>query len=469
MSITASERKNADYHAGPHGSFPVDDDGEHFEAAWHLAETGHGSDPAAILAHLRAFAEKHGIPIPKSKVKKATGGELRDLYHMAYHHEQMEGDKYQQHELIRFAAANGHQQFLPPEAHSHMHEISIPHNHDGVQNNDMGMHEHRVVKAFSVTGEIVKSWDVGDDAIWEGWLSTPHMDREKDVTLPTAFVKPMDAYFSLRAPVSLEHDGKNIPIGHLQKAAVLVDGKVVKSAEHPTDPHDFEFLPLAGSGVWVRGIANEPLGIRAIRKGNVGGMSFIATATAEALPGGRYTYTNLDPWVESTIAAYPINPQAVIAVTKAYGLPQEGTTNMTLSVEQIMAEAAAKIAADKAQADAASTTVETVTKADFGAALVQFKDLMLGEVKSTIEAQIEEIKKAASVPPRGEGTGRQGTATVTPEAEREADPFKYVLKKAQEAKGEDDKLDDVDKLLIGEITYNWLTQGLPALNGSDEE
>jgi hypothetical protein len=276
----------------------------------------------------------------------------------------------------------------------------------------------------------------------------------------------MDAYFSRRAPVSIEHDGKSLPIGHLQKAAVLVDGKVVKSQVHPTDPAEFEYLPITGSGVWVRGVANEPLGISAIRKGNVGGMSFIATAKAEALPGGRYRYIDFDPWVESTIAAYPINPQAVIAVTKAFGLETKDTTNMALA--DILAEAQAEIDAKKAAEKQAEPQVVGITKAELGATLLEFKDLMFGEFKSQVDAQIAEVQKAASVPQRGQGTGRQGTV-ITPDQERDNDPLAYLVSVTKAAKGEDSEISEEDKHLIGAMTHAWLTAGLPPTNGQYDE
>lgn len=466
MSITEAERKSADYHAGPHGSFPVNDDGGHFAAAWHLAETGHGDNPKQILAHLRSFAEKHGLThmIPKSQnVQKATGGELRDLYQHAWNHERMEGDRTQQRELVQFAAAHGHQQYLPPEAHSAMHEVNVPHNHEGIENDQNGMHEHVVTKAFNA-GEIAKSW-VGEDgyAYYEGWLSTPHKDREKDITEPTAFVNPMDDYFRRRAPVSIEHNGRTIPIGHLQKAAVIVDGKVVKSASHPTDPAEFEHLPTSGSGVWSRGVANEEPGISALRKGNVGGQSFIATAKAEALPGGRYRYVDFDPWMESTIAAYPINPQAVIAVVKAFGAQEKDTTNMAL--KDILEDAAAKVEAQKADAKKAETEA-VVTKAELGTMLIEFKDLMLGEFKSNIDEQIAEIKKATSVPARGEGVGRKGTAPET--NLRDENPLAYLESVVKASKGEDDAIDGADKELIGAMTHAWLTMGMPEFIGQEE-
>lgn len=280
MSITAAERKSADYHAGPHGSFPVNDDGGHFAAAWHLAETGHGDNPSLILEHLRHFAHQNHIPIPGETAKKAKGGDMAQLFDIAYHHESMESDPGMKRQLVRFAESHGLQQHLPDEAHGLMHNMNVSHNHPDTPNDENGMHTHEVVKAFNLTGEIVKSWggEDGSDAYWEGWLSTPRMDKEKDITEPEAFLKPMDSYFQRRAPVSLEHDGKTLPIGHLQKAVVVRNGAILKTAVHPTDPADLEHFNGTGTGVWVRGVANELVGIQAIRKGNVGGMSFIASA-----------------------------------------------------------------------------------------------------------------------------------------------------------------------------------------------
>jgi hypothetical protein len=255
------------------------------------------------------------------KVMKAKQGDLQELFSMAWNHESMEGDTSEKRRLVRFAEAHQLAHLLPEEAHGMMHDMHVPHNHDGVENDTEGYHSHEVVKA-GFTGEIFKSWFPADgaDAHFEGWLATPMKDRERDVTEPEAFITPAASYFSRRAPLSVKHGTDYLPVGHLQKAAMVRDGKIIQSFSHPTDPAEFEHFPGSGTGVWVRGVVNEEPGVSAIRKGNVGGMSYIAQAShKEKLPGGRYRYTNFDIWVESTIAAYPINPEAVIAVVKARG------------------------------------------------------------------------------------------------------------------------------------------------------
>jgi hypothetical protein len=454
-SVTAAERKK-DFHAGPHNSFPIGPAGEHLRAAWDLA--GHAADPEAVRQKILAFAHEHGLTdhLPEAAkqhmAKKATSSAVQQLFSLAWNHESMEGDRPQQARLARFASDHGLAHLLPDEAHPVMHEHNIPHSHPGVPNDEQGMHVHTLTKSYNPIakeGLIIKSWEVGDDVFIEGWLSTPALDLEKDITEPESFMDSMDGYFMRRAPLSIEHNGRTLPIGHLQKGAIVRDGKILKEAQHPTDPADFEHFPGVGSGVWVRGVANEEPGKSALRKGNVGGMSFIANGREmQPIPGGRYRYTKLDPWIESTVAAYPVNPQAVIAVAKAYGLqpetPQEVNPPMSqneLTLEELLALAAE--AQNKKEADvqkAQPLTAESLAP-------------VLAEFKTSIEQMIEE-KVTKALPVRGEGVGRKGT--LQSDDPRDADPVSYAVKKAQS--GED--LDTTDKALIWAMTEAVLGEGL---------
>jgi hypothetical protein len=328
-----------------------------------------------------------------------------------------------------------------------MHDHGIAHNHEGVENDEHGMHTHTMKKAFnpiSKQGLIVKSWETNDTAFVEGWLSTPSLDLEKDITEPESFTNSIDGYFSRRAPLSIEHGTKTIPIGHLQKAAIVRDGSVLKSAVHPTDPAEFEHFPGSGDGVWVRAAINEESGISAIKKGNVGGFSFIANGSEfERIPGGRYRYTKLDPWIESTVAAYPINPNAVIAVAKAYGLqPLETPKETTMELEELLKLAAEKIASEKPE----PVAVKAVTAEDIAGLFAQFEQ--------KIEAKLEE-KVQKALPVRSEGTGRAGIVE-TPSDPRESDPLKYIVQKAAKP----DEFDQTDKELVSALTLKALLDGM---------
>lgn len=463
MSVSKTQQKREhDKDLGPHGSFPVSPAGDHLKAAWDLA--GHAANPDEIRRKIIAFAHEHGLTehLPQAakdhmngmSVQKAKQSDTQALFSMAWNHESMEGDTHEKRRLVAFAHEHQLQHLLPEDAHGMMHDMSVPHNHEGVKNDaESGLHSHMVVKALDpispFTGEVVKAWEDGDVAHWEGWLSTPRKDGEKDVTEPEAFLEPAQGYFSRMAPVSLQHGLINLPVGHLQKAAIVRDGVILKSFSHPTDPADFENFPGSGTGVWVRGLANEKPGRDALRKGNVGGMSFIANAAEkEPLPGGRYRYTKLDPWIESTIAAYPINPDAVIAVVKAFGVTPEKENTSMGKLEDIFNAALAAQEAEKQVQDA-----QTITKAELGEALQEFKTLLLGEVSN-------EVKKALPVQDpdyRGEGVGRKGTIPQTADP-READPANYLIQKAE--KGEE--WDLTDKQIVAGLTLEALLSGLNA-------
>lgn len=304
---------------------------------------------------------------------------------------------------------------------------------------------------ISKLGLIVKSWQEDEVTYIEGWLSTPVPDLEKDITEPEAFLDSMESYFARRAPLSIEHGTSTIPVGHLQQAAILRNGQVLKACMHPSDPADFTQLPTSGDGVWARAAVNEEPGRSAIRKGNVGGFSFIAQASRyEPLPEGRYRYTRLDPWLESTIAAYPVNSQAVFSVAKAYGIPLEERTDMT--PEEIHALIA------KALTDRDAEQAERAQKA-----ADQQKITDLTTKITTLEAQLADaetrVQKALENQPveRGQGIGRKGTLPTPSGSLREDDPIAYIVEKAKQGHKE---LDLLDRDLIAQLTIAAITEGM---------
>lgn len=62
-SITEEQRKNASTHCGPHESYPLGPGCDHVRAAWHLAESGHGSPDMGCIKH---YASSHGCYVPPS-------------------------------------------------------------------------------------------------------------------------------------------------------------------------------------------------------------------------------------------------------------------------------------------------------------------------------------------------------------------------------------------------------------------
>lgn len=301
---------------------------------------------------------------------------------------------------------------------------------------------------ISKLGLIVKSWQENDVTYIEGWLSTPLRDLEKDVTEPEAFLDSMESYFARRAPLSIEHGTRTIPVGHLQKAAILRNGQVLKAAAHPTDPAEFTQLPDTGTGVWARAAINEEPGISAIRKGNVGGFSFIAQAnTYEPLAGGRYRYTRLDPWLESTIAAYPVNSQAIFSVAKAYGIGE--TPHMTPEEIQALLH--------KALADRDAEQAERAKKAADQNKITELTNKITDLETKLADAETR-VQKALENQPvvRGEGVGRKGTLSSSGNL-RDDDPLAYIVEKAKN--GHKD-LDLYDRDLIAQLTIAAITEGM---------
>ena len=335
-SLSAAERKKADAYAGPGETFPLYANGEHLAAAWDLA--GHADNPDEVRANIRAFAKEHGLEghLPASAnaasntikkavmslvLYKARTSDIASLLQMAWNHEAMEGDKYQQADLAHWAKMHGMTHLLPSDAHNTLHSEGIVHEHEDVTNDANGMHEHTIAKAFPGM-VIIKALNDEPDSplVVEGWVSTPDEDWQRDVVLPEAFVKALDGYAGVGMPLTTEHQmfpDKNgltrYPVGHGQRIAIYKGGTVIAEATHPTDVAEFENLPAGGDGVWGRFLITEQEASGAVRKGNVRGFSFIAVPGSEQprRPKGRLI-TELRQWAECTVAAFPVNQGARI-------------------------------------------------------------------------------------------------------------------------------------------------------------
>lgn len=166
---------------------------------------------------------------------------------------------------------------------------------------------------------IQKAWGLpnGGGTIIEGWVSTEDEDSDRDIVPPEAFTEALSGYTARRMPLSSEHSMKSYPIGHGQRIALVRDGAVFAEATHPTDPADFEHFPSSGqssTGVYGRFLITEPPAADAVAKGNIGGFSWVGRVSQyDFRPSGRgRIFRRVDPWMESTIAAYPINSRAVL-------------------------------------------------------------------------------------------------------------------------------------------------------------
>ena len=268
MSITANERKNADAHMGPGESFPVDVDGEHLKAAWDLA--GHAANPEQVRRNILAFARKHNL-----------------LDH------------------------------LPETAKDHMMKKSYSNTEAGDILQDMldeWFGPEEVVKSVNPiekSFKIVKAYESEAGLVVEGWVSTNDQDQQKDIIEPEAFLPSIDGYFANFAPISLNHNQLALPVGHLQRGALVRDGQIFHEALHPMDAAEFEHFPGSGSGFYARGVLTDTMASDAVRKGNVGGFSFIGNGRKYTrIPGGGRRFTEVNPLTETTVAAYPINTRA---------------------------------------------------------------------------------------------------------------------------------------------------------------
>lgn len=275
---------------------------------------------------------------------------------------------------------------------------------------------------------------------FEGWLATPDVDADGELTEPEAFIPVLDGYARLNMPLTSEHETEPLPVGHLQRMAVLRDGVVLKSAQHPTDSADFAYLPTTGSGVWVRGVVNTPSHAHAVANGNLGGMSFIAGIKDADKPGTHpRKLKEFSALWETTLAAYPRNRHAVVQrAMKAY-IPQETPPAMTKEeLEAILAKFAPQAAAPAAEA-----TPEYVTKAALDTALADALKAFATQFGEQVKASVEETVQKALPAPNREGTGRVGETTAAPTGE---DAVTALIKKAGNA-AETLSFEDKDMIL----------------------
>ena len=464
MSMNAAERNKADAYAGPGKSFPLYSSGEHLKAAWDLA--GQAANADEVRAKVKAFAAKHGLTHllpkdaqPEEEAKKAERtGKAAQLLRMAWEHESMEGDTPEKRKLIAWAQSNGLSDALPDEAHGFMHEHGVPHGHPGDEYDGApAEHSHPIQKAIN---PVVKSFVIqkafeapdGEGTIIEGWTSTEDSDLEKDVVPPEAFQGSLDDYMARKAPLSSEHDTKGYPIGHAQRLALVRDGKIFKSAVHPDDPAEFEHFPSSGTGMYGRYIITDPTAAHAVKKGNVGGFSWIGNLKRyEPLPGGGRRFLQVDPLRESTVAAYPINSKAVLLAVKAFQADleaAEGETELMDKLEELLEGAARQMAAE----EAAKKADQSISKADLAALFQALQDKVMAAVE-------DKVQKALPVT-REEGVGRKGTVE-TPESPRDADPGHYIIQKALSGEA----LSYEDQQLAWGITYELMTRGMSAGDG----
>jgi hypothetical protein len=461
--VTAEQRRKLP-HAGPGTSFPLQPD--LIESAWDLA--GHTDNPDEVRRKVIRYAREHGLldRLPDTArawmrahsgdlVQKARGGVQRELLHHAFNN----SDDFTRRELIEFAQTEGIMPDMPDEAHGFMHQHNMPHIHS---DDDHPMHAHPVVKAFNPEAFqflIQKSW-VGEDGVtyFEGWDSPGSTrDREKEISPPEAFSNALPGFLMRGGPITSEHETEHYPVGHVQKAALVRDGKIFQEALHPADPHDFEHFeefiqdgPVK-TGVYIRGALTESPAKDMVRKGNVRGLSWIGNARKfHLLPGGGREYEEIDPLLEMTVAAFPVHKDAAILIAKAYGLEEE---EEQVNIEEMLA----KLLEEKLAGMKPEPEPEQVQKGFTEEDVKKAVQEALEKQKSELEKSIDERVQKAITLQRGNPT--ESRQEKTPEQELNEDPITFLVKKGESAKSEED-FTQLEKYLIWEATAAVIGNGL---------
>jgi hypothetical protein len=393
---------------------------------------------------------------------KAKGEAVAALLRAMYDHADAHGEDFHKRTAARLAAEHDALHHLPDEAHGMLHEMGIEHKHPGMKNDEEGVHRHVISKAFNPISKpfiLEKAWYDSDRKVTyvEGWVSTPDKDLEKDIVEPEAFLDSIEGYFKRRAPLSFNHDMKALPIGHGQRGAVVRDGKILKSAVHPTDPAEFEHFPGVGSGLYARFAVTDPKAADALERGDIGGFSWVGNATEyEKLSDGGRRIRKANPYLESTLAAYPINDKAVLQIAKAYGL-EENEDPMEKSFDEMLAEATARLLVE--QGRVAQPTAQTEA-APVAKSVTEDK---LAEVMAAMLARVEETVQKAMPIERKPGVGRQSTVVEkgSPIDPLEADPVRQLVKKSREGK----TLTAREREFANHLFTEVLTQGMTDLPG----
>lgn len=173
--------------------------------------------------------------------------------------------------------------------------------------------------------ELSKSYRLADGSlVREGWISTPAKDIDKDEIEPESFSgQGFSDYMRRGAPVSVEHHTRSLPVGFLQKAALVRDGKFLQLEDNPNHPKaDFRYFD-GGTGWYGMVNVYEDVAIRGIVKGVLSSFSWIAMPQDwdDTEGGGRHFHKpgSIAPIIETTLTAYPVNTQAVMKIAKSRG------------------------------------------------------------------------------------------------------------------------------------------------------
>lgn len=257
---------------------------------------------------------------------------IRQLVEMAFQHEAGEGDTAQWEALRNFCHANGLDNLIPAAAPA----VRKAETGDGIDAGDNAQKAQTpaapeppqmvvvededgipVTKSMLIT----KSWqDASGDVYIEGWVSTEARDQQKDIVPPEAFKAALPEYMARYAPLTTEHqlfpnlrrgELSRYPVGHMQRIALVRDGQILQEHTHPKDPAEFAHFPGSGTGAYGRGVINDYTAASQVMKGNMAGFSWVGRLKEyEPLPDGGKRYGRIDPWMETTLSAFPVNSSA---------------------------------------------------------------------------------------------------------------------------------------------------------------
>ena len=156
------------------------------------------------------------------------------------------------------------------------------------------------------------------------------------------FRSPIEEYFERGAPVSSEHNTKDLPVGFMQKAALVRDGSPFLQVDNPRHPTvDFRAFDGTGTGWYGLVTIDDEKTAQAVAKGKLSSFSWIGMPKAwTPRPGGGRHFNQkggISPLLEATVTAYPVNTQAIMRIAKAYGypVPEETKPRLWLTPEGV--------------------------------------------------------------------------------------------------------------------------------------
>lgn len=306
-AMTARERDEADAYAGPDRSYPLYKSGKYIASDWEFAN--HADDPEAVRRNILSFAREHRL-IDHLPADAQYMANVLEVTRKAF-----PGG-----EWPKLPTREELDKLLNPQPGEKPEDATVTKAQEpAVEQKDAAEagaesepdeEDEGPLVAKSIL--VMKAWQGEDEDVFvEGWVSTEDRDQYRDIVPPEVFADSLNDYMLRAAPLSRNHDIKEDPIGHMQRMALVRDGQIFMESAHPSDPAEFEHFPATGTGLYGRGVVNNAKAASQVMKGNMAGFSWIGRLKEyEPLPDGGKKYGRIDPLVETTLAAYPVNTKA---------------------------------------------------------------------------------------------------------------------------------------------------------------